>query len=336
MIGHDGPGGPLRVLRAALQVESGRPHHAWVFHGPAGIGKRTTAMAFAARLLGVAAARVSTHPDLHVVSRQTAEFHSEPRIRAQKQSTIPVEVLRDFVITPAALGRHVVSDSPAGKVFIIDEAEVMQAPGQNALLKTLEEPPAGVVLILVATSEDELLPTVRSRCRRLAFGELSEPQMRAWLARSGRSLAAEDVPDVLAFAGGSPGAAHLALLHGLVSWPRTLGRHLASAAGGGRVEALGPAMTALVTASAEHDIGEAPEAGKERIKRVWAGRMLDFVARWARGQVRDACTRGDAARLERALRAVDAVGAAQAEIDANVRFGDALDNLALRVSAGGR
>ncbi|MDQ3783490.1 MAG: DNA polymerase III subunit delta' [Actinomycetota bacterium] len=151
---------------------SGAPHipssinvpHAWLLLGPTGSGKRATALAMAAAFncpelpdvgCGVCSTctRIITgrHPDLH-------QFAPEGQM-------ILVETIRTGVIPEAARspfeGRR--------KVFVIEEAERMHPSAQNALLKTLEEPPEDTIIILVCDQEDELLETVRSRCRVVHF-----------------------------------------------------------------------------------------------------------------------------------------------------------------------
>ena len=75
------------------------------------------------------------------------------------------------------------------------------------MLKTLEEPPPGTVIILVTQNEEQLLPTIRSRCQRIAFGPLDAASMREWWEREGPQVAAPDRAFVEAFAEGSPGMA---------------------------------------------------------------------------------------------------------------------------------
>jgi DNA polymerase-3 subunit delta' len=110
------------------------------------------------------------HPDLHVITKELARFNSDPQIRNRKLMSIPVEVLRDELIARV----YIASKLRHRKVFIVDEAELLAPVGQNVLLKTLEEPPEGTFLILVTSSEDRLLITVRSRCQRVAFVSLPD------------------------------------------------------------------------------------------------------------------------------------------------------------------
>ncbi len=177
----------IDMLQAALRT--GHAHHAYVFHGSAGVGKFTTAKAFAKIILchdpqtdlggrviacgGCASCRLlrgesgsaqnsGVHPDFLVVTKELARFSDDRKIRERKQLTIPVEVLESQFIEPI----HRAPQLRHNKVLVIDEAELIDSRGQNLLLKTLEEPPAGMYLILVTASEDKLLPTIRSRCQR--------------------------------------------------------------------------------------------------------------------------------------------------------------------------
>ena len=101
----------------------------------------------------------ATHPDLHIINRQLGRYSSVSRTRQLVE--LPIDVIREFVIAPAA-------SCPAhgrGRVFIIEQAETMNRAAQNALLKTLEEPPSQTFLVLLTSAPDMLLPTVRSRCQ---------------------------------------------------------------------------------------------------------------------------------------------------------------------------
>ena len=154
----------LEASRAATgvqtQIASGEPAHATLLLGPAGSGKRSVALAIAAALNctdspgeGCGTCRACrrilnrSHPDVH---------HIVP-----EGPLIPVDVIREVIIPEAARspfeGRY--------KVFIIEEADRMNAAAQNALLKTLEEPHQDTCFVLLSADEDEVLETVRSRCR---------------------------------------------------------------------------------------------------------------------------------------------------------------------------
>jgi DNA polymerase-3 subunit delta' len=168
--------GRARVaLRAAL---AGEPSHAYLFRGPRGSGKRGVARAFAAEVLAAASddpedARrralldPSPHPDL-VWLAPTGAQHM-------------VEEVRERVIRAAAYrpfeGRK--------RVFVVEAAEAMRDESQNALLKTLEEPPAFVHLILLSSDQEGLLETVASRCQAIEFAPLPAEVVERELAAEG-------------------------------------------------------------------------------------------------------------------------------------------------------
>ncbi len=183
----------LSILRRALS--SGRTHHAYLFEGPEGVGKEMTARALAARLLcqdeslkpdadACGACRpchllaTGNHPDFHLIHRGLHKLHPDRAVRASKGLYLAVDVIRTFLIEPAgnkpALGGR--------RVFLIREAERMNEGAQNALLKTLEEPPGETGLILVTASAERLLPTIRSRCQRIPFGLLPPAFVQEQLA----------------------------------------------------------------------------------------------------------------------------------------------------------
>ena len=164
----------------AKQIAGGEVPHAWLLMGPAGSGKRPAAVAMAAALNcdeqpGVGCGTCSTclrigrhrHPDVH---------HIVP-----EGPLIPVDVIRETVIPEA-------NRSPFEghrKVFIIEEAERMNPAAQNALLKTLEEPQPDTVFVLISDDEEELLDTIRSRCRLFRMEPVPEERVVEILGSEG-------------------------------------------------------------------------------------------------------------------------------------------------------
>jgi DNA polymerase III subunit delta' len=141
------------LLRRALA--SDRVAHAYAFVGPAGAGRMTTALAFAEELL---ASSSRQHPDLHVVVPTPPE--SNPRgARAIRIGAIR-ELERQAALRPAMARR---------KVFVLDEAERMTGEAPQAFLKTLEEPPAATVIILILPRARAVPATVLSRCQVVRF-----------------------------------------------------------------------------------------------------------------------------------------------------------------------
>ena len=347
---------PAKVcLLGAMKAE--RVHHAWIFHGPQGVGKFTTAIAFAATLLDPTThagrddvvrpepggavqelVRAGNHPDLHVITKELASISREDDVRKSKQITLPVNVVREFLIDPALKTRVLGHESPtrAGKVFIVDEAELMAAPAQNAVLKLLEEPPEGTVLILLTSSEERLLPTIRSRGQRVAFGALNQSEMEKWFAAYPKSagLAAAQRDWVLRFAAGSPGAAALAIEHELYAWHQKLGPLLDELAKGGFPPELAPAMGKFISERAEAVVEANPAASKDSANKAWARRMLGYVSEDARSRLRQLASKSGAGgglrediRATRLLQLIDRVNDAERELGSNVNMAFVLENL---------
>ncbi|TVR99844.1 MAG: AAA family ATPase [Phycisphaerales bacterium] len=334
----------LGVLSAAMG--SGRVHHAWVFHGPRGVGKFTTAAAFGAMLIDPSLApdlsgrlapdpdspvrrliAQGAHPDFHVVTKELAAFSREADVRARKQTNIPVEVLREFLIEPASRTRAMAGESLAGKVLILEEAHLLNREGQNVLLKTLEEPAPGTVIILCTSNEERLLPTVRSRCQRVGFTLLDPRSMDAWLASSGLPFARSGLPPWLeAMAGGSPGAVIEATEAGLDAWDSKLRPLLEEAASGGPAIALPSQMAALTDAFAKKAVEEADNASKEAANREAVRLMLGYVASWARLKLR-----GERADPERWASFIDAIAESESLIASNVRILNVMEFLVARL-----
>lgn len=149
----------------ARAVASGRASHAYLFVGAPGSGKLDAAWALAQALLcenggcGAcdACVRVArhTHPDVHHLAPESATGYLIAQIR---------DLLDDVALAPIRAQR---------KVYIIERAEQLRANSANALLKTLEEPPAGVTFILLGTAQDTILPTIVSRCQCVPFRTIS-------------------------------------------------------------------------------------------------------------------------------------------------------------------
>lgn len=171
----------------AESLSGGRQHHAWLITGPKGVGKATLAYRFARRLLGARALDdrpLSHDPDDAIVRKIAAGAHPDLRT-ATRIDPEKYEVKRDITVnTIRALTQFFTmkADGASGvRVGIVDCADDMNDNAANALLKTLEEPPAGGTLILIAHAPGRLLPTIRSRCRKLTLSPLRSPALQAAL-----------------------------------------------------------------------------------------------------------------------------------------------------------
>jgi DNA polymerase-3 subunit delta' len=193
-------------------LAAGRMHHGWLLRGSRGVGKARLALRLALHLLGdrtdlsaspdpalTRLALAGSHPDLRVIRRPFDD-------RGKQKSEIPVDSVRElaqfFSLRPALGG---------WRVAIIDAVDEMNRFGANAVLKTLEEPPGKAVLFLISHGEQALLPTIRSRCRVLRCGALTERDDLAVLAQAGHTGA--KAGSVAALAPGRPGRA-IALMQG--------------------------------------------------------------------------------------------------------------------------
>jgi DNA polymerase III subunit delta' len=156
-----------RLLRAAL--DDG-PAHAYLFHGPRGVGKRVAAIAFAAELIGTPdRVHRRTHPDLYLLEPVGDQIRID-EVRALR---------RDLHMRPFEADR---------RVYLILGADLMNEDAADALLKDLEEPPSYAVIVLVADDVGPLPDTIRSRCQHVPFRRLSERAIRDALAERAPGL----------------------------------------------------------------------------------------------------------------------------------------------------
>lgn len=189
-------------------ISSGRFHHGWLLRGPRGVGKARLALQMAVQLLGGGRdTSFRTGPEDPVARLIAAGSHPDFRLirqpvddKGKKKAEIPVESIRElaqfFSLRPALGGR---------RVAIIDALDELNRFGSNALLKPLEEPPPGAVLILLSHAERAVLPTIVSRCRVLTVSVLGEKDMAEALAAAGAP--ASRVEDLMRLAPGRPGRA---------------------------------------------------------------------------------------------------------------------------------
>ncbi len=346
---------------------SGRIHHAWVFHGPMGVGKFTAALAFAAILLDPSAhaaryggidldpdspvqhlLRAGSHPDLRIITKELAAVSRDAAVRTAKQRNIPKAVLEEFLIEPstrsATMGGLTGEGSGglarARSVFIVDEADLIDVAGQNTLLKTLEEPAAGRVIMLITSAPEQLLPTVLSRCQRVGFAGLSSVEMDRCLAEAcsrdadlPASLAPAQREWLLQFADGSPGVAMTALTTGLLEWHATLSPMLDRAVAGKPPIELGETIAKLVDQWAEAQIEGRPTASKEAAKAAGFDHMLRLIASHWRHALRLEATSGRSRNDAGVLRAIDLLRDAERQLAANVQPGFVFENLSAAMIA---
>ena len=158
-------------------IARGRVSHFYLISGPAGSGKRTLSRLLAAAILckGHSKPCGNCGPCRKVMNGSHPDFIT---IDDPEKKTVPVDLIRqaraDIYIQPNEADR---------KIYLFPRAQDMGVPGQNALLKVLEEPPAYGVFLLLTDNPEKLLPTVRSRCTELKLLPLPETLLRKQLAR---------------------------------------------------------------------------------------------------------------------------------------------------------
>jgi DNA polymerase III subunit delta' len=193
----------VATLRRALA--SRRVHHAYRFEGPDGVGKEKTAFALAQALVcetrgdgtdacgtcpackravtfSTTAPCVPAHPDVLVVERGLYPPAVLGRSREETQD-ISVDQIRRVVVAPLAYPPH----EGRARIIIVRRADELSISAGNALLKTLEEPPALTHFVLITSNGRELLDTIRSRTLLLRFGALGDGPLRAILQKNGLS-----------------------------------------------------------------------------------------------------------------------------------------------------
>ena len=181
-------------------LESQSLSHGYLFEGPAGLGKRKTAVELASAILcreeEAPCGRCSSCRQVEAGTH--AEFRWIQAPQEGKETVVSVEMIRslirDIYLKPYE-GDH--------KIYVVPEAETMTPQAQNALLKTLEEPPDHSVMILVSAQPERLLPTIRSRCQRLVFRPVSRQAIQLHL-QDKKGIPEDKAISLAAFANGVP------------------------------------------------------------------------------------------------------------------------------------
>lgn len=207
------------VEQFARAWESRKLHHAWLLAGPKGVGKATFAHAAARRVLADAAGSAVNLPGLEtaddhsivklVEARSHPDFRWLQRVENPKAKT-PGTLYKNIIVNQIRELGEFLSLSAAlspWRVVVIDTVDELEASGANALLKMLEEPPANTLFFLVSHAPGRLLPTIRSRCRRLDFTNLDDDAMTSILEGQAPDLAPAQRQRIIAMSSGSAGRA---------------------------------------------------------------------------------------------------------------------------------
>jgi DNA polymerase-3 subunit delta' len=190
-----------RLRRAHAQ---GRMAHAYLFCGPAGVGKKLFALELAKALFCERGGNTFTACDMcsscHLVDART---HPDLQIvgRPEDKTEFPIQLMLDFCkeLSLKPIRGH-------GRIAIVDDADDLNDESANSFLKTLEEPPPNALLILIATDPDRQMTTIRSRCQVIPFGSIGNDHVAAILQAKGVTDPAL-VQRLVRLAAGSPGLA---------------------------------------------------------------------------------------------------------------------------------
>ncbi len=317
-------------LRGAIEAD--RLPHGLIFAGPTGVGKFTTARALGAGFLcerptGADACATcescrvfegDNHPDFLTIVKEHIRYHDKGG--KSKGITLSIQVVRPELIEPASrkavMGR--------GKVFVIEQADLMNDDAQNAMLKTLEEPAGRTLIILLTDQSGALLPTVRSRCQLLQFAPLEASLVRQELEN--RKIDKKTAADAAALSGGSLGLALRWIEDGVVDAARVLTAQIDDLLRGNAPENLPQWLDAAAKGYAEKQLERDELSSKDQATREGLTLYLHIVATRFRKRLAET---DDSDDLDRACTAIDAIVRAEEYLHANVNVALTLQQLAV-------
>lgn len=318
-------------IRRAYRAD--RLPHGLIFAGPAGVGKATTARALAGLFLCERPAgdapcgacqscrafdAAAAHPDYHVITRDLIRYHD--KTGKSKGIDLSINVIRPELVEPA--GRKAVMGR--GKVFVVEQAELMNAAAQNALLKTLEEPAGRTLIVLLTDQPDVLLSTIRSRSQIVRFASLPQETVAHELHQRGID------PDVAVraarFARGSLGVALRWVEDEVVDLAVELAGQVDALFAGRPPDDLPGWFKRAAEGYAARQIERDPLGSKDAATREGLGLYLNVAAEHVRRLLPELT---DADGLDRACAAIDAIARAEGYLAGNVNVSLVFQQLAV-------
>ncbi len=328
-----GQSNAVATLTRAYQAD--RLPHGMIFAGPNGVGKGSTAQALATLFLCEHPDRqtaqacghcqscrliaAGTHPDFTIIYKELIRVYD--RGGKSKGTTLSINVIRPELIAKAAMKPSM----NIGRVFLVEQAELMEGPAQNAMLKTLEEPAGRTLIILLTDSPDALLSTIRSRCQLIRFGPLDQPTVARELAK--RQIDPATAADAARLARGSLGLALRWIDEGVIAPALELGKRIeALLATGQGVDELPSWLKKSAEAYADQQLQRDPLTSKDQATRDGLVLNLTLAADRIRQMLRTTDAPADCCG------AIEAIVQAESYLDANVNTALILQQLALNLS----
>jgi DNA polymerase III delta' subunit len=322
-------------IRSAYSAD--RLPHGLVFAGPTGVGKGTTARALAALFLcehpksatpcgkcpSCVVFEAGNHPDYHVISKEHIRYHD--KTGKSKGIDLSIHVIRPELIEPA--GRKAVMGR--GKMFVIEQADLMNPQAQNSLLKTLEEPAGRTLIVLLTDQSGALLPTIRSRCQLVRFAALDEDLVKKELQR--RGIDSQLASEAATLSRGSLGIALKWIEDGVVEPARELIEQVDSAFNGAPPADLPGWLKKAAESYAQKQLDRDELASKDQATREGLSLYLVIAGEHLRRRLAE---QDEPAEFERACAAIDAIVRTEGYLDANVNTAIALQQLSLALERG--
>jgi DNA polymerase-3 subunit delta' len=306
--------------------------HGLIFAGPVGVGKATTAAALGALLLcenpknndscgkceSCRVLAAGNHPDFRVITKELIrQYDKSGKSMAVEFS---IDVIRPELVERASRS----SVMGRGKAFVIEQAELMTAGAQNAMLKTLEEPTPRTAIILLTDQPGCLLPTIRSRCQLVRFAPLPVDLVRKELER--RGIDKQTAQSASQLSDGSLGIALKWVEDGVVKLAEELVVKLDSLVAGNPAPDLADWLKKAAEAYVEMQLKRDELASKAQASRDGLAVYLKIAAGHFRRLLE---SEEDPERLERAAGAIDAIARAEEYLDSYVNTPLVLQQLAL-------
>jgi DNA polymerase-3 subunit delta' len=320
----------LEALRSAYAAD--RLPHGLIFAGPVGVGKATTAGVLGGVFLcenpkgddacgKCESCRVfaaGNHPDFHVITKELIRYHD--KTGKSKGIELSINVIRAELIEKASLK----SSMGRGKVFLIEQAELMNPAAQNALLKTLEEPAGRTLIILLTDQPDLLLATVRSRSRIVRFAALETKTVVRELTR--RSIPAETAAQAAGLSRGSLGLALKWIEDGVIDPAGQLLAQIDKILSGAAAADLPGWFRKAADDYAAKQLERDALSSKEQATREGLTLYLMIAAEHLRSRLANE----EADRLDSICDMIEAIAQAEKYLDANVNVALALQQLSVR------